>query len=93
MPTPTPLLLPAESAANATDLATHPRNSLRELIETVVFVTVLVLLLKSFVAEAFVIPTGSMAETLHGWRAYVTCPVCGHEFPVNASEEKVALPS
>ncbi len=84
MPTPLPMKLPA---AKATELATHPKNSLRELVETVVFVTVLVLLLKSFVAEAFVIPTGSMAETLHGWRAYVTCPSCLHEFPVNASEE------
>src|SRR5262245_2019077 len=64
-----------------------PRNSFRELVETVVFVTILVLLLKSFVAEAFVIPTGSMAETLLGYRAFITCPSCGHEFPINMSEE------
>src|SRR5262245_36998090 len=64
-----------------------PRNSFRELVETVVFVTVLVLLLKSFVAEAFVIPTGSMAEALLGYRAFVTCPECCHEFPINMSEE------
>ena len=53
----------------------------------VVFVVVLVLLLKSFVAEAFVIPTGSMAETLYGYQMLVTCPKCKEEFPVNCSCE------
>ena len=61
------------------------RDGKRETVETVVFVTVLVLLLKSFVAEAFVIPTGSMAETLYGYRRIVTCPDCGTDFPVNCS--------
>ena len=37
------------------------KDAFREVVETVVFVIVLVLLLKTFVAEAFVIPTGSMA--------------------------------
>jgi signal peptidase I len=64
-----------------------PKDTFREIIETVVFVIVLVLLLKSFVAEAFVIPTGSMAETLYGYQKLVTCPVCGEEFPVNCSCE------
>ena len=64
-----------------------PRDSAREAIETVVFVVVLVLLLKLFVTEAFVIPTGSMAETLYGYQKVVTCPKCGHEFPVNSHDE------
>jgi signal peptidase I len=62
-------------------------ESAREVVETVVFVVVLVLLLKSFAAEAFVIPTGSMAETLWGYQKWVTCDQCGHSFPVNASSE------
>jgi signal peptidase I len=65
----------------------EPKNSLREVVETVVFVVVLVLLLKSFVAEAFVIPTGSMAETLWGYQKVVDCPKCGFRFPVNCSEQ------
>ncbi len=64
-----------------------PKDTLREIIETVVFVIVLVLLLKTFVAEAFVIPTGSMATTLLGYHKTVTCPQCGHTFPVNTSKE------
>lgn len=59
----------------------------REVVETVVFVVILVLLLKAFAAEAFVIPTGSMAETLYGYQKLVTCPSCTVTFPVNCSNE------
>jgi hypothetical protein len=62
-------------------------DSFREVVETIVFVVVLVLLLKSFLAEAFVIPTGSMATTLLGYHRHVTCPQCGYHFDVNASKE------
>src|SRR5262245_19523338 len=67
----------------------HPpqADSVREVVETVVFVVVLVLLLKSFVAEAFVIPTGSMAETLWGYQKVVKCPQCDYQFPVNCSQQ------
>ena len=86
----------ATSPAPAPTVApTRPRNSpppeskdgTREIVETVVFVIVLVLLLKSFVAEAFVIPTGSMAESLWGYQKVVDCPKCGYHFPVNCSDE------
>jgi signal peptidase I len=73
---------------------THLNNvdSIREIAETIVFVVVLVLLLKSFVAEAFVIPTGSMAETLYGNQKLLTCPECGYLYPVNCSREAEAKP-
>jgi signal peptidase I len=64
-----------------------PPDSFREVVETVVFVVVLVLMLKSFDAEAFVIPTGSMAETLLGYQKMVTCPQCGYTFPANCSQQ------
>jgi hypothetical protein len=75
------------AAANAARPA-GPReaDSFREVVETIVFVVVLVLLLRSFIAEAFVIPTGSMATTLLGYHIDVTCPQCGLHFPVNASK-------
>ena len=57
----------------------------REVFETVVFVVVLVLMLKLFVAEAFVIPTGSMASTLWGDQVKVECPECGEMFPASAA--------
>src|SRR5438128_3036443 len=85
---------PTRKETTATAVASKPRSpspepkdTWREVVETVVFVVVLVLLLKSFTAEAFVIPTGSMAETLWGYQKLVTCPQCGYEFPVNCSRE------
>ena len=63
------------------------KDSFRELIETVVFVVVLVLMLKTFLAEAFVIPTGSMADTLLGYHHKVRCSECGYPNLVNASYE------
>jgi signal peptidase I len=60
----------------------------REVFETVVFVVVLVLMLKLFVAEAFVIPTGSMASSLWGDQVKVECPECGNSFPVASSVQK-----
>ncbi|MBX9623720.1 MAG: S26 family signal peptidase [Gemmataceae bacterium] len=75
------------TAADPRKKPAHPRDPAREAVETVVFVVVLVLLLKLFVTEAFVIPTGSMAETLYGYQKQVTCPKCGHDFPVNCHDE------
>jgi hypothetical protein len=63
------------------------KDTFREIVETVVFVVVLVLLLKAFMAEAFVIPTGSMATTLLGYHREVTCPECGFRFPLNLSKQ------
>jgi signal peptidase I len=78
----------------ATAAAPRPRpqptqhsDSVREIVETIVFVVVLVLLLKSFAAEAFVIPTGSMGQTLLGYQKEVVCPDCGIKFPINCSQE------
>lgn len=87
--------MPATTAALPADTSptppkpqpTRPHDHARELVETIVFVVVLVLMLKLFVTEAFVIPTGSMAETLYGYQKLITCPKCGHEFPVNSHDE------
>ncbi|MCE9560494.1 MAG: S26 family signal peptidase [Planctomycetes bacterium] len=78
---------PADAAEKKKSKPVPPRDAAREAVETLVFVVVLVLLLKLFVTEAFVIPTGSMAETLYGYQKIVKCPKCQHEFPVNSHDE------
>ncbi|KAA5546043.1 signal peptidase I [Roseiconus nitratireducens] len=60
----------------------------RETVEAFVVAFVLALLFRAFVAEAFVIPTGSMAPTLMGAHKDLTCQQCGHEFQVGASKER-----
>src|SRR4051794_36437731 len=64
-----------------------PREGHRETVEAIVVAMILALLVRGFEAEAFVIPTGSMAPTLMGRHKEVTCPQCGYVYAVNASEE------
>jgi signal peptidase I len=62
-------------------------HAFRETVESVVIAFVLAFLFRTFEAEAFVIPTGSMAPTLMGAHKDVDCIKCDHRFRVNASEE------
>jgi signal peptidase I len=72
----------AGAAANAK--ARRPDNW-RETIESVVVAFVLAFLFRTFEAEAFVIPTGSMAPTLYGQHRDVDCAQCGTHFTVGVS--------
>jgi signal peptidase I len=62
-------------------------SAVRETIESIVIAFVLAFLFRTFEAEAFVIPTGSMAPTLMGRHKDVVCPKCGFAYRVGASEE------
>ena len=59
----------------------------RETIESIVIAFVLAFLFRTFEAEAFVIPTGSMAPTLMGRHKDLLCEKCGYPFQVSASDE------
>jgi signal peptidase I len=61
--------------------------TIRETIESIVIAFVLAFLFRTFEAEAFVIPTGSMAPTLQGRHKDVVCPECGYAYRVSASSE------
>jgi len=61
--------------------------AVRETIESIVIAFVLAFLFRTFEAEAFVIPTGSMAPTLMGRHKDLECPVCGYTYQVSASSE------
>ncbi len=64
------------------------RRALRETIESVVVAFILAFLFRTFEAEAFVIPTGSMAPTLMGAHKDVACPECGYQYAAGASSEE-----
>ncbi len=49
--------------------------------------TLLVLGVRAYGVEGFVVPTGAMADTIYGYHKDVTCPECGHPFAVNCSIE------
>src|SRR5262245_1765067 len=59
----------------------------RETVESIAMAIILALLFRGFVAEAFVIPTGSMAPTLMGRHKDVKCPECGQWYKTGASNE------
>ncbi len=62
-------------------------GALREFVESVVIAFVLAFLFRTFEAEAFVIPTGSMAPTLMGRHKDLVCAKCGYSYQVTASAE------
>ena len=59
----------------------------RDTVEAVVIAFILAFVFKTFEAEAFVIPTGSMAPTLYGRHKEVTCTGCGLHYTIGASQE------
>ena len=65
----------------------RPKDGLRETFESIVVAFVLAFLFRGFEAEAFVIPTGSMAPTLYGRHKDLTCEKCKFHFTVGASDE------
>jgi signal peptidase I len=76
--------VPASSSPADRPVQSH---ALRETVESLVIAFVLAFLFRTFEAEAFVIPTGSMAPTLMGRHKDVNCPKCDYRFQVSASEE------
>src|SRR5262245_16787063 len=73
--------------ANA-DKQAPPDGGWRETVESVAMAVILALLFRGFVAEAFVIPTGSMAPTLDGRHKDLKCPQCGERYQVSCSPEQ-----
>lgn len=63
------------------------QDGFRETVESIVIAFVLAFLFRTFEAEAFVIPTGSMAETLYGRHKDIECEKCKTHFRVSASDE------
>lgn len=63
------------------------RISVRETIESIAMAIVLAFAFKTMQAEAYIIPTGSMAPTLMGQHIEVACPECDYYFQVGATFE------
>ncbi len=53
---------------------------IKDTVESVVVAFILAFVFRAFVAEAFVIPTGSMAPNLYGVHRMHTCRACGTEY-------------
>ena len=62
-------------------------RGVRETIESIIVAVILALLFRAYEAEAFVIPTGSMAPTLEGRHLDTICPQCSYHYFTGASCE------
>jgi signal peptidase I len=58
----------------------------RQTAELLVCLMVCVVLVRTFSAEAYVVPTGSMAPTLLGWHRELICPNCQCPFDVGIDD-------
>jgi signal peptidase I len=78
----------AGEARPGADTVWNPFPGWIETIESIVVAFTLALLFRGFEAEAFVIPTGSMAPTLMGRHKDLACGACGRDFRVGCSTEE-----
>lgn len=61
-------------------------SSGRQLVDFLVVLLVGILFTRTFLAEAYIVPTGSMAPTLLGIHQSYTCPNCRHRFALGMDE-------
>src|SRR6476469_2019857 len=85
-PKPTPTA-PAKTPAKAAPAPAVQSHAIRETVDSIVIAFVLAFLFRTFEAEAFVIPTGSMALTLMGDHKDLDCVKCGYSYRASASSE------
>ncbi|MEN0111744.1 MAG: signal peptidase I, partial [Planctomycetota bacterium] len=83
----TPAQLAAEKAEAAQTPAQRSRRGGRETVDSLVVAFVWAFLIRTFISELFVIPTGSMAPTLMGRHKDVVCQESGQRFRVNSSDD------
>jgi len=76
---------PSRDEAEPRSLA-RSEGARRQTVEFLVLLGVGILLLRTFAAEAYVVPTGSMAPTLLGFHKELTCPNCKFPFVIGMDE-------
>ncbi len=67
-------------------------RGVRETVESIVVAVVLAMLFRTFGAEAYIIPTGSMAPNLQGQHMDVICDHCGYRYLTGSSEDNTTIP-
>ena len=60
-------------------------HGVRETVESVIVAIILALMFRAYEAEAFIIPTGSMAPSLQGQHMDVVCDQCSYQYRAGAS--------
>ncbi len=79
-----PALVPSPSTPVE---AGRTQGARRQTVEFLILLGIGILLLRTFAAEAYVVPTGSMAPTLLGFHKEITCPTCNFTFVIGMDDE------
>src|SRR3954464_9028350 len=75
------MMQPDDQPPPETPTPSSPTNSLaRQTADFLIVLTLSILLFRTFAAEAYIVPTGSMAPTLLGDHEEIACPNCGIRF-------------
>jgi len=87
----------ALSKLKKTDTKKTPRKSkfaeIASELSSLINVFILVLIFITFVMRTFIIPTGSMADTLMGAHFRLRCPQCGYKYNHDFSPERYRVPA
>ena len=67
-------------------------QAVRDMVESIWVAIVLAFVLRAFMIEAFVIPTGSMAPRLLGKHADFQCAACGYEYAYGLPDDGISEP-
>ena len=67
-------------------------HGVRETVESIIVAVILALMFRAYEAEAFIIPTGSMAPSLQGQHMDVVCDQCGYQYRAGASASASNVP-
>jgi signal peptidase I len=83
---------PSETPADSAPASVPAPSSglARQTVDFIVVLALSILLFRTFAAEAYIVPTGSMAPTLLGNHKELICPNCSFRFPMGLDEEGVA---
>lgn len=83
------------SRTNAAPLAPSSEGGglVRQLVESIVVLAVAVLSFRAFIAEGYLISTGSMAPSLLGYHKQVECPDCHLRFAAGVSDRESSAPA
>ena len=79
-----PLPEPTPPASPTTSLA-------RQTVDFLVVLALSILLFRTFAAEAYIVPTGSMAPTLLGSHKELICPNCSFRFAMGLDDHGEGL--
>ena len=67
--------------------AEPPSSVARQMVDFIVVLCMSILVFRTFAAEAYIVPTGSMAPTLLGTHKELVCPNCQFRFAMGLDDE------